>query len=42
MSKNNKAIVDEYGYKVVGFYFPNQGSNLCSLQWKHRVLTTGS
>ena len=22
-----------------GSYFPNQGSNLCPLQWKHRVLT---
>ena len=22
----------------VGSYFPNQGSNLCPLQWKHRVL----
>ena len=21
--------------------FPDQGSNLCPLQWKHRVLTTG-
>ena len=25
----------------VGSYFPKQRSNLCSLQWKHRVLTTG-
>ena len=24
-----------------GSYFPNQGSNLCPLYWKHRVLTTG-
>ena len=22
-----------------GSFFPNQGSNLCPLQWKHRVLT---
>ena len=22
-------------------WFPNQGSNPCPLQWKHRVLTTG-
>ena len=28
--------------KHVGSQFPNQGSNLCSLQWKHRILTTGS
>ena len=25
----------------VGSYFPDQGSNLCPLQWKHRVSTTG-
>ena len=25
----------------VGSEFPDQGSNLCSLQWKCRVLTTG-
>ena len=25
----------------VGSYFPDQGSNLCPLQWKCRVLTTG-
>jgi len=25
----------------VGSQFPNQESNLCPLQWKHRVLTTG-
>ena len=25
----------------VGFYSPDQGSNLCPLYWKHRVLTTG-
>ena len=24
----------------LGPYFSNQGSNLCPLQWKHRVLTT--
>ena len=24
-----------------GSQFPDQGSNLCPLQWKHRVLTTG-
>lgn len=24
----------------VGSWFPNQGSNPCHLQWKHRVLTT--
>ena len=24
----------------VGSYFPNQGSNLCPLQWKRGVLTT--
>ena len=23
------------------WYFPDQGSNLCPLHWKHRVLTTG-
>ena len=26
---------------LVGWLFPDQGSNLCSLQWKHGVLTTG-
>ena len=25
----------------VGSYFPDQGSNQCSLKWEHRVLTTG-
>ena len=25
----------------VGSYFPGQGLNLCRLQWKHRVATTG-
>ena len=25
----------------LGSYFPEQGSNLCSLRWKHRLLTTG-
>ena len=24
-----------------GSYFPDQGSNPCSLQWKHGILTTG-
>ena len=24
-----------------GSSFPNKGSNLCPLQWQHRVLTTG-
>ena len=24
-----------------GYYFPDQGSNPCSLHWKHGVLTTG-
>ena len=28
--------------KFVGSQFSNQGSNLCPLQWKCRVLTTGS
>ena len=27
--------------KHVGTCFPNQGSNLCRLQWKYGVLTTG-
>ena len=26
----------------IGSYFPDQGSNPCSLHWQHRVLTTGS
>ena len=26
---------------LAGSQFPNQGLNPCSLQWKHRVLTTG-
>ena len=25
----------------VGFYFPNQGSNLCLLQWGTKPFTTG-
>ena len=25
----------------MGSQFPDQGSNPCPLQWKHRVLTTG-
>ena len=25
----------------IGSYFPDQGSNPCSLQWKHNILTTG-
>ena len=27
-------------HTAVRFYFPNQGSNMCSLQWECRVLTT--
>ena len=27
--------------KNVTFKFPNQGSNLCPLHWRHGVLTTG-
>ena len=32
-----------FGYDVwhVGSWFPQQGSNLCPLQWKRRVSTTG-
>ena len=27
--------------RYAGSYFPDQGSNLCPLQWKYGVLTTG-
>ena len=27
--------------RLVGSWFPDQGSNPCPPQWKHRVLTTG-
>ena len=30
-----------YHTRNVGFYFSDQGSNLCPLHWEHRVLTTG-
>ena len=32
-----------FGHAIhhVGSYFPDQGSNRCPVQWKHRLLTTG-
>ena len=31
-----------FGCPVCRILVPNQESNLCPLQWKHRVLTTGA
>ena len=30
-----------YHTRNVGFYFSDQGSNLCPVHWEHRVLITG-
>ena len=36
-----KELYIYFAFGYVGSYFPNQGSNLCSLQWKLVFLTTG-